>query len=154
VHNTNIAQINDNMDYSFINKLQLKIKKLENENKNIQIQTLENIKNEEINLMTQKIKNLEIIIDENSFNFVKEISQLKLQISNYKVQMLHYEKYVDIVNFFISKIHLILELNLNSSKDNINKNLIGSINDINELRNVLIQIENFINSIIHNNNNN
>lgn len=154
MHNTNIAQINDNMDYSFINKLQLKIKKLENENKNIQIQTLENIKNEEINLMTQKIKNLEIIIDENSFNFVKEISQLKLQISNYKVQMLHYEKYVDIVNFFISKIHLILELNLNSSKDNINKNLIGSINDINELRNVLIQIENFINSIIHNNNNN
>lgn len=61
---------------------------------------------------------MEIIIDENSSNFVKEISQLKLQIGNYKVQMLHYEKHVDVVNFFISKIHLILELNFNSSKVN------------------------------------
>ena len=66
--------------------------------------------------------------------------------------MLHYEKYVDVVNFFISKIHLILELNLSFSKDNINRNLIGSIDDINEFRNVFIQIENFINSMIHNNN--
>ena len=51
MHNTDIVQTNDNTDNSFINKLQLKIKKLENENKNrnIQIQTLENIKNEETN---------------------------------------------------------------------------------------------------------
>lgn len=58
MHNTDIVQTNDNTDNSFINKLQLKIKKLENENKNrnIQIQTLENIKNEETNLITQKIK--------------------------------------------------------------------------------------------------
>ena len=46
-----------------------------------------------------------------------------------------------------------MQLNFNSSKDNPNKNLINRIDDFNKLQNALIQIENFINDMIHNNNN-
>ena len=127
-----------------INELQSKIKKLtnDNENKDSTIKYLEKIKSEEIDLMNQKIRDFELMLNENSTNYVKDISQFRTQIDYYRMQILHYEKYVDIVNYFISKIHLKLHLNIPSFN---NTNQTHLIKDITELQNTFFQIEMFIN---------
>ena len=127
-----------------INELQSKIKKLtnDNENKDSTIKYLEKIKSEEIDLMNQKIRDFELMLNENSTNYVKDISQFRTQIDYYRMQILHYEKYVDIVNYFISKIHLKLHLNIPSFN---NTNQSHLIKDITELQNTFFQIEMFIN---------
>ena len=76
-----------------INELHSKIKQLtsDNENKGTTIKYLEKIKSEEIELMNQKIKDFELILNENSTNYVKDISQFRTQIDNYRMHLLHYQ---------------------------------------------------------------
>ena len=152
----NILLTNYNTNNSLVDELQAKVNllEIENEAKTKKIQQLETIKNEELSLMNQKIKDFEVVIDENSANYVKDIAQYKTQIDNYKIKLLHYEKYVDVVNFFISKVNLMLQLNITSLNNNDNVTDANGIYDINELQNVLIQIETFINETIHTNNSN
>ena len=141
---------NDNLPTS---ELQSKIKQLENDNesKSMKILHLERIKDEEIALMNQKIKDFEILLNENSVNYVKDISQFRNQIDNYKMQILNYEKFVDIVNFFIAKVNSQIQLNIPSLNNNMNNNLNQPylIKDITELQSVLFQIETFINDAIN-----
>ena len=147
-HNNILTNYNSN---TLVDELQMKVNllEIENEAKTKKIQQLETIKNEELSLMNQKIKDFEVVIDENSANYVKDIAQYKTQIDNYKMKLLHYEKYVDVVNFFISKVNLMLQLNVTSNTPETETN---GVYDINELQNVLIQIETFINETIHSNN--
>ena len=145
------ANNNDNLP---MNELQSKIKQLENDNesKSMKILHLERIKDEEIALMNQKIKDFEILLNENSVNYVKDISQFRNQIDNYKMQILNYEKFVDIVNFFIAKVNSQIQLNIPSlNNNNMNNNLNQPylIKDITELQSVLFQIETFINDAIN-----
>ena len=107
-HKPNENENDNDNNLLLINELQSKIKQLtnDNENKDTTIKYLEKIKSEEIDLMNQKIKDFELMLNENSTNYVKDISQFRTQIDNYRIQILHYEKYVDVVNYFISKIHL------------------------------------------------
>ena len=99
---------------------------------------LENMKNKEIELMNQKIKNFEVIVEENSQNYLNEIKMLKLQIQNNKSKLEECNKYVEIVNFFINKIDYIFGI---QSKQ---------IYDIDELQNKFIQIENLVQKILNN----
>ena len=131
---------NDNLPMS---ELHPKIKQLENDNesKSMKILHLERIKDEEIALMNQKIKDFEILLNENSVNYVKDISQFRNQIDNYKMQILNYEKYIDIVNFFIAKVNSQVQLNIPSVNNNMNNNinqpyLIKDITEISSSRNL------------------
>lgn len=143
-HKPNENENDNDNNLLLINELQSKIKQLtnDNENKDTTIKYLEKIKSEEIDLMNQKIKDFELMLNENSTNYVKDISQFRTQIDNYRMQILHYEKYVDVVNYFISKIHLKLHLNI-PSFNNINQSHL--IKDITELQDTFFQIEMFIN---------
>ena len=110
------------------------------DNNEKKIKQLENIKNKEIELMNQKIKNFEIIIDENSQNYINEIKMLKLQIQNNNLKLDENNKYTEIVNSFINKIDYIFGL---QSKQ---------IFDVQELQNKFIEIENIIQNLLNNQN--
>ena len=88
----------------------------------------------------QKIKNFEIIIDENSQNYINEIKMLKLQIQNNNLKLDENNKYTEIVNSFINKIDYIFGL---QSKQ---------IFDVQELQNKFIEIENIIQNLLNNQN--
>ena len=119
---------------SMLDELHKKINNLEIENqkKDKKIFQLETLKNQEIELMNQKIKDFEIIIDENSNNFITERSNLTKQIEDYQQKIMESDKYVEVVNFFIQKI------------DNIFNIESRAIYDIKELQNKFVEIENFI----------
>lgn len=117
-----------------LDELHNKINNLETENqqKDKKIFQLETLKHQEIELMNQKIKDFEIIIDENSNNFIIERNNLTKQIENYHQKIIESDKYIEAVNFFIKKI------------DNIFNIESHAIYDIKELQNKLVEIENFI----------
>ena len=102
----------------------------------------ENIKNQEMDLLNQKINNFEMMIEENSNNYINEINMLKTQIQKNKLKIEEYNKYIEIVNIFINKIDYLFGI---QTKQIIN---------INELQNKFTEIENLIHNILNNNNNN
>ena len=78
---------NDEEQYkNIIKELNNKINLLTNENaiKEKRIYQLESLKNQEIEMMNKKIKDFEVIIDENSNNYINERKSLTAQIEEYQ----------------------------------------------------------------------
>jgi len=146
LNNYNLNNNNVDIDKykNIIEQLNTQLNKMEEDKDNNEkkFKQLENMKNKEIELMNQKIKNFEIIIDENTQNYLNEIKMLKLQIQNNKSKLEECNKYVEIVNFFINKIDYIFGI---QSKQ---------IYDIDELKSKFEQIENLIQKILNKNNQN
>ena len=126
---------------TMIEQLNTQLNKIKEEKENNlkKMKQIENIKNQEIELMNQKMKNFDVIIEENSKNYLNDVRMLKTQIKNNKAKLEECNKYVEIVNFFISKIDYIFGI---QSKQ---------IYDIQELQNKFVEIENLIQNIINSN---
>jgi hypothetical protein len=84
--------------------------------------TQDKIKAQEIDLMYQKIKDFEIILEENSnqyfaFNsrYLDTIKNQKQEIESYKNNNIDYEKLIDILNYFFKKIQTMYQ-NPNTQK--------------------------------------
>ena len=144
--NNNSKINNNNVDIekykNIIDQLNSQLNKIEEEKENNEkkIKQLESIKNQEVDLLNQKIKNFEIIIDENSNNYINENKMLKIQIKNNELELEECGKYIEIVNIFINKIDFLFGI---QSKKILN---------IQELQNKFIEIEKLIQNILNNNN--
>ena len=101
------------------------------------INQLENLKNQEITLMNEKIKNFEILLDDNSKNYVKDLNSLRNKLEEYRNKIDESNKYVETVNFFLKKIDILLG---NKKED---------IYDINQLQNKFVDIENYISKFVN-----
>ena len=119
---------------SIIIELNNKISLLTNENsiKEKRIYQLESLKNQEIEKMNRKIKDFEVIIDENANNYINERKGLTEKIEEYQNKLNKTGRYIEMINTFINKIDTIFNV---ESKN---------VYDINELQQKLSELENFI----------
>lgn len=117
---------------------------------------MDNLKNQEIELMNQKIRDFEIILDENQNEHVESIKSMKMELDNLKLQKNEFEKVSDILNYFFKKMQTYYPKKnsqkssmtdndfykksnfFESNQDNINRF------DLTEIQNKLIELENFI----------
>ncbi len=74
------------------------------EDKLSKVNSLDNIKNQEIELMNQKIRDFEIILDENQNEHIDSIKNMKMELECYKKNHFEFEKFLDIMNYFFKKI--------------------------------------------------
>ena len=58
--------------------------------------------------MNEKIKNFEILLDDNSKNYVKDLNSLRNKLEEYRNKIEESNKYVETVNFFLKKIDILL----------------------------------------------
>lgn len=65
--------------------------------------SLDKLKNQEIELMNQKIRDFELILDENQNEYIESIKGIKLELENYRKKHIEYEKFLDIMNYFFKK---------------------------------------------------
>ena len=87
--------------------------------------------------MNEKIKNFEILLDDNSKNYVKDLNSLRNKLEEYRNKIEESNKYVETVNFFLKKIDILLG---NKKED---------IYDINQLQNKFVDIENYISKFVN-----
>jgi hypothetical protein len=137
------------------------------------MQTLDNLKNQEIELMNQKIRDFELILDENQNEHVESIKSMKLELEQLKMQQNEGEKLCDILNYFFKKIRSYYPKNKkelpfnqqnnpsNSSSQSqsqsqsqlsIEENIYNKNHksfDIKLLQNKLIELENFLIKILN-----
>ena len=74
------------------------------EEKFSKVNSLDKIKNQELELMNQKIRDFELILDENQNEHIDSIKGIKLELENYKKKHYEFEKFLDIMNYFFKKI--------------------------------------------------
>jgi hypothetical protein len=134
-NNENIEKLKN-----IIENLECKIENLETERKELidKIKELENLKNNDINLMNEKIKDFEILIDDNSKNYFKDLNLLRKQSEEYRNKIEESHKYVEIVNNFITKINSLFG---NQKKE--------EIYEFDKLQNKFIEIESYISKLIN-----
>ena len=82
--------------------------------------------------MNRKIKDFEVIIDENANNYINERKGLTEKIEEYQNKLNKTGRYIEMINTFINKIDTIFNV---ESKN---------VYDINELQQKLSELENFI----------
>ena len=81
------------------------IQKLKAEDKLNRLGSLDKIKSQEIDLMNQKIKDFELILDENSNEHIESIKSLKMELERYKIMNNEHEKFYEILNYFLKKMN-------------------------------------------------
>jgi hypothetical protein len=111
--------------------------------------------------MNQKIRDFELILDENQNEHVESIKSMKLDLDHLKIQQNEGEKLCDILNYFFKKIRSYypqnkrenqLNTSLNHSTLSTEENIYNKNNksyDIKLLQNKLIELENFIVKILN-----
>jgi hypothetical protein len=67
---------------------------------------VDNIKSQEIELMHQKIKDFELILDENQNEHIESIKNLRNELDQYKNNSFENEKFFDILNYFFKKLQI------------------------------------------------
>jgi hypothetical protein len=88
--------------------------------------------------MNEKIKDFEILIDDNSKNYFKDLNLLRKQLEEYRNKIEESHKYVEIVNNFITKINNLFG---NQKKE--------EIYELDKLQNKFIEIESYISKLIN-----
>jgi hypothetical protein len=111
--------------------------------------------------MNQKIRDFELILDENQNEHVESIKSMKLELDHLKIQQNEGEKLCDLLNYFFKKIRSYYQQNkrenqpntsLNHSALSTEENIYNKNNksyDIKLLQNKLIELENFIIKILN-----
>ena len=104
--------------------------------------------------MNQKIRDFELILDENQNEHIESLKNLKLELENYKITHLEFEKLFDILNYFFKKIqYYIGGSKPNQGNSEVQQNQQSTYKRINieskQLQNKLIDIENFIVKLIN-----
>jgi hypothetical protein len=85
--------------------------------------SLDKLKNQEIELMNQKIRDFELILDENQNEHIESIKGIKLELENYKKKQIEYEKFLDIMNYFFKKMQTYYQsLGKNKTQVGVNHN--------------------------------
>ncbi len=74
------------------------------EEKFSKVNSLDKIKNQELELLNQKTRDFELILDENQNEHIESIKAIKLELENYKKKHYEFEKFLDIMNYFFKKI--------------------------------------------------
>ena len=96
--------------------------------------------------MHQKIRDFELIIDENSKEHINSLKHLKAELEISKNKIYDNEKFFDILNYFFKKMQI--HYGLYESRDNNNEideiNFNKNLSDLKSFPNKLIELENFI----------
>lgn len=72
------------------------------------LSSLDHIKSQEIELMNQKIKDFEIILDENTNDYLQQIKYYKDEIEKFRLRQVEQEKFCDVLNYFFTKISTVI----------------------------------------------
>lgn len=93
--------------------------------------------------MNQKIKDFELILEENQNEHIESIKNMKMEIENYKKNQHEHEKIFDILNYFFKKMQTYFVTN-DQQVNQVNKQI-----DHKTIQNRLIDLENFIIKLIN-----
>jgi hypothetical protein len=120
---------------------QLEHEKAKAEERLNKFQQIDKLKTQEIELMNQKIRDFELILDENTNEHIESIRGLKNELDMLKLKDLENEKFFEILNYFFKKMSTLY--NKFSSTQNTTNDERNS-KEPKILQNKLLELENFI----------
>ena len=146
---TNIISQDDliTREQEILNKINLLTKELSEKNEQIEeMKNSEKLKIQNIQLLTKKCQDLELLSNENNKEKITKIDKLINENNNFKSYMYNTDKIMFTINYFIKKIYNMIPFLANNE-------CFQDVQEPYELQKHLIVIENFINEyIIYNSN--